>query len=162
MPANSPEHMQDSIGHAIRLPSLTILLTMTMVAIGCGGGDSSTAAPVAAPAEPAALTGVTAAHNQVRAKVGVAPLVWNTALAATAQAWADAGTDSQAPAGLLDHNPNRSNGFSYAVGENIFGSSGAITGPEAVAIWAAEADHYDQHERSRLQPLHASRVGSQS
>lgn len=123
--------------------SLAILLAATLIPMGCGGGGSDTAAPVNASAEPAPLAGITAAHDQVRARVGVAPLVWNAALAATAQAWADAGTDIQAPTGLLDNNPNRSNGFAYAVGENIFGSSGPITASDAVASWATEATRYD-------------------
>ena len=48
----------------------------------------------------------------------------------------------EAPAGLVDHNAGRSAGGSY-VGENIYGSSGAATGPAAVASWASEAASYN-------------------
>lgn len=95
------------------------------------------------PDEPAALEGITAAHNAVRAGVGVAPLTWSASLAATAQAWAEACVDDAAPVGLIDHNPNRSDGHPYYVGENIYGSSGVATPDGAVALWAAEEQDYD-------------------
>lgn len=93
--------------------------------------------------EPAGLVGITALHNQVRATVGVGPMTWNPALAATAQAWAESCTDNAAPAGLIDHNPNRSDDHPYYVGENVFGSSGQATAEGAVNSWAAEAASYD-------------------
>jgi len=117
-------------------------LTVALLPVACGGGGNDTAS-VATPTEPAALAGITAAHNQLRSSVGAPPLVWSSALAATAQAWADAGTDTQDPLGLLDHNPSRSSGYPYAVGENLAASTGPLTGPAAVALWAAEAPSYD-------------------
>jgi pathogenesis-related protein 1 len=93
--------------------------------------------------EPAALAGITLAHNEVRAGVGVAPLVWDPALAAIAQAWADACVDNDSPIGLIDHNANRSDDYPGYVGENIYGSSGAATGPAAVSSWASEVEYYD-------------------
>lgn len=93
--------------------------------------------------EPAALAGITALHNQVRATVGVGPMQWNDSLAATAQAWADACTDNDAPIGLIDHNPNRSNGHPWYVGENVYGSSGTATPSGAVDAWAGEGQYYD-------------------
>lgn len=75
--------------------------------------------------------------------VGVGPLSWDDSLAATAQAWADACVDMEAPAGLIDHNPDRSDGHPWYVGENVFGSSGATSGTEAVNAWAAESRYYD-------------------
>jgi hypothetical protein len=93
-------------------------------------------------AEPAGLAGITAAHNQVRAGVGVGPMTWSAALAATAQAWADTCTDVAAPIGLLDHNANRSVGAPYYVGENIYGSSGTADPQGAVASWASEVQYY--------------------
>jgi pathogenesis-related protein 1 len=89
-----------------------------------------------------------AAHNDVRASVGGGPMTWNSALAATAQAWAAACVDNEEPIGLIDHNPNRSDGHPYYVGENISGSGGAITGPGAVALWASEAADYDYQSNS--------------
>jgi uncharacterized protein YkwD len=93
--------------------------------------------------EPAALEGITAAHNEVRAGVGVPPLVWSESLAATAQAWAEQCVDTQAPAGLIDHNPDRSDGHPYYVGENIYGTTGSADAEEAVGLWAAEEADYD-------------------
>jgi hypothetical protein len=97
--------------------------------------------------EPADLTGITLFHNQVRAMVQTAtplpPLAWDSALAATAAAWVAMCRDQDAPIGLIDHNPNRSVGHPYYVGENIFGSGGAGTAQQAVNLWAAEKASYD-------------------
>ena len=92
--------------------------------------------------EPPALTGITAAHNQARASVGVGPMTWNAALAATAQAWADTCTDVVAPIGLVDHNPNRSDGHPYYVGENIYASTGTADPAAAVTSWMSESAYY--------------------
>jgi pathogenesis-related protein 1 len=99
--------------------------------------------PAAGTGEPAALAGITAAHNQVRAGVGVAPLTWSATLAATAQQWANACTDREPPAGFIDHNADRSTGHPYYVGENLFASSGPATAAAAVAAWASEAANYN-------------------
>lgn len=108
---------------------------------GAGGAD---AAPVVG--EPANLTGITAAHNQVRAMVQTQPplpaLTWSPALAATAAAWVAQCKDTMAPTGLVDHNAGRSTGHPYYVGENIYASSGNATGQSAVTSWAAEATNY--------------------
>jgi len=98
---------------------------------------------VAVAREPPGLRGITEAHNRVRAGVGVGPLEWSDRLAATAKAWASTCTDRTAPRGLIDHNSGRGKGYSYWVGENVFGSSGTATPERAVAWWAAEAKHYD-------------------
>ncbi|MCA9679617.1 MAG: Fis family transcriptional regulator, partial [Myxococcales bacterium] len=101
--------------------------------------------PDAAPivGEPPGLVGITAAHNQVRASVGVGPMVWDPEVAAIAQGWADQCVDVTAPIGLVDHNAGRSDNYPGYVGENIYGSSGAVTGPDAVSSWASEAADYD-------------------
>lgn len=103
---------------------------------------ATTTTTIAGGGEPPALAGITAAHNQVRAGVGVGPMSWNAALAATAQAWADTCTDVAAPIGLLDHNANRSVGAPYYVGENIYASSGAADPAAAVTAWASEVQYY--------------------
>ena len=128
---------------------------LVLLAAACGGdggdvaGDGSpTPTPAATPDEPAGLEGTTAAHNDVRAGVGVGPMTWSAALAATAQAWAESCVDVEAPAGLVDHNPNRSDGHPYYVGENVYGSSGGATGVDAVALWAAEVADYDYDTNS--------------
>lgn len=97
--------------------------------------------------EPAELQGITLYHNQVRAAVQTAtplpPLEWDPALAQTAAAWAAMCRDTMAPMGLIDHNPNRSQGHPYYVGENIFGSGGNATAQQAVNAWAAEKANYN-------------------
>jgi uncharacterized protein YkwD len=103
---------------------------------GDDGGDDSSQ-------EPDELAGITAAHNQVRAAHGVAPLTWTPALAAVAQAWAEGCADQEAPLGLIDHNQGRSESYGTYVGENVYGSSGPSTGPDAVAAWASEEASYD-------------------
>jgi uncharacterized protein YkwD len=110
---------------------------------GDGGGGSRPDAPAGGDDEPPALAGITAAHNAVRATVGVGPMVWNADLAATAQAWADACVDNDAPAGLIDHNDGRSDGHPWYVGENIYGSSGPADPQDAVDAWASEGQYYD-------------------
>ena len=114
-------------------------------AVGDDDDDDSADVDASDPAagEPSALAGITAAHNQVRAAHGVGPITWNDALAATAQAWADACIDAEEPAGLIDHNDGRSDGHPYYVGENIYGGSGPASGPDAVALWASEEPNYD-------------------
>ncbi len=113
--------------------------------LGCGGDDEG---PDASADEPAALAGITAAHNEVRAGVGVGPLVWDPDLAAIAQAWAEACVDQEAPIGLIDHNPGRSDGYPGYVGENIYASTGTASPTDAVAAWASEASDYDYDSNS--------------
>jgi len=92
--------------------------------------------------EPQSLAGIVAKHNTLRAGVGVGPLQWDDALAASAQAWANACKQADGPTGLLDHNANRSKGHPWYVGENVYGSTGAATAQGAVNSWAAEAKYY--------------------
>src|ERR1700676_601471 len=98
-------------------------LTLVACAIVC---TSLSVAAIAGPisieklkAEPAALAGITAGHNAVRARVGVKmpPLSWNERLAASAQAWANQCIDATSPRGLIDHNAKRSVGFPWYAGE---------------------------------------------
>jgi len=91
--------------------------------------------------EPAALSGILAAHNSARSAVGVGPMAWDESLAATAQAWANTCTDSDGN-GLIDHNANRSAGYPWYVGENVAGSTGSMTGPNAVSLWVDEQQYY--------------------
>lgn len=112
------------------------------------GGGGGTVDAAQANGEPASLMGITAAHNVVRAEVGVGPMTWDPALAAIAQAWADACTDNTAPAGLIDHNAGRSDNYPGYVGENIYGSSGTATGQGAVNSWAAEKQFYTHSTNS--------------
>lgn len=123
-----------------------------------GGGSGSNVihdAPLAdvpgGSGEPAELAGMTLYHNQVRAAVdttGVAggplpPMQWDPNLAAYAAAWVAQCQDTQAPIGLVDHDPNRTNVAGYAyIGENIYASGGTATAMDAVNLWAAEKANY--------------------
>jgi hypothetical protein len=112
---------------------------------GCPGGQITDGV-----GEPAALAGITRAHNVVRAMTSpctpLPPLQWDPQLAATAAAWVAMCRDQDAPAGLIDHNPNRSQGAPYYVGENVFGAGGAPgagTAQQAVKLWADEGAKYN-------------------
>ncbi len=98
-------------------------------------GASSQAGAASGDTEPAGLSGITAAHNGVRANVtpaatpAIPPLTWSTTVAATAQAWADRCS--------FEHS-----GGKY--GENIYAAAGKDSSPQdVVASWASEAEQYD-------------------
>jgi pathogenesis-related protein 1 len=75
-----------------------------------------------------------AAHNAVRARAGVAPLVWSDRLAAGAQAWANTLMARK----QFVHRPNGIDG------ENLFEITGATASPsQVVGYWAAESRNYD-------------------
>lgn len=120
------------------------MLPFFSVVAGCGepGGDPRPIVPV--DEEPPELTGITAAHNAVRAAHGVSPLEWDPLLAGIARSWAESCIDEEAPAGLVDHNPNPGDAYTTYVGENIFGASGAApTAQQVVEGWASEEVDYD-------------------
>ncbi len=124
---------------------------------GTGGGSTGTGGAGGGPGtggssngagEPAALMGMTDLHNQVRATVNVAPLVWDPGVAAVAQAWAESCTDNSSPQGLVDHNMNRHADYGSPLGENIFGAGGTATPSRAVESWASEEADYDYDSNS--------------
>src|SRR5262245_46812463 len=132
---------------------MRVLAALLVPCLACGGlenangdsgpGDSGGGGDVlGGVGEPANLTGITLFHNQVRAMVQTSPalpsLTWSSALAATAAAWVAMCRDVDQPIGLVDHNPNRSDGHPYYVGENIFASGGTATAQQAVQTWAGE------------------------
>jgi uncharacterized protein YkwD len=85
-------------------------------------------------AEPGLERAMLAGHNQLRARVGVAPLEWSEKLAAVAQQWANRLIARREFA-------HRRGGL---YGENLY----AITGGRAasamvISAWAAEAADYD-------------------
>lgn len=145
-----------------------LAFSLSLAACGGSGGDTIDADPNAPDADPSApdanpagtpdapagigeppeLAGITLFHNQVRAGVdtspGIPPLTWSAPLAATAAAWAAMCMDGgDGVNGLVDHNPGRSNGHPYYVGENIYGSGGGATAADAVSLWAAEVSNYN-------------------
>lgn len=80
-----------------------------------------------------------AAHNQVRAGVGVAPLHWSNELADVAQQWADA---------LIHSNAFRPHG-DHKFGENLFEvTNRAATPYEVVSAWTSEQRNYDYRTNS--------------
>ncbi|MEM6791894.1 MAG: CAP domain-containing protein [Myxococcota bacterium] len=116
-----------------------------------GGGDragDTTTSGGPDPGEPAGLEGILAAHNDARAAHGQAPLTWDDDLEAIAAAWGAACTDDEPPAGLIDHNGGRSDTYPEYVGENIYASSAATSGPAAVTAWMSEEADYDYDANS--------------
>ena len=112
---------------------------------GCGGpetsaptGTADTGPTASVPPEPEALAGITAAHNAVRAGVGVAPMVWDEALADLASGFVfDCAFEHSSTA-------ERSGvaGFDY-VGENLYLSGYPPTGAQVSDAWASEEVSYN-------------------
>jgi pathogenesis-related protein 1 len=138
----------------VRWGSLVMIMSCVALA-ACSGDDGGSAGDDTAgddssgdddpgtPGEPAELAGIVDAHNDVRAMIDTTPaladLTWDDGLAATAVAWVDMCRDTEAPSGLIDHNPNRGNN----VGENVFGATAGASGTGAVATWAGEKANYN-------------------
>ena len=104
------------------------------------GNASSGGSSSSGDVEPPEQSGMTAAHNAVRANVrpaanpAIPPLVWSGAVAATAQAWADHCT--------FEHSGGK-------FGENIYATAGAPSSPaKVVGSWADEAEQYDYASNS--------------
>ena len=75
-----------------------------------------------------------AAHNDVRAGVGVPPLSWSDTLAGVARDWARHLIET----GRFEHRPNP------AHGENLYAITGGTASPrQVVDAWASERRHYD-------------------
>jgi uncharacterized protein YkwD len=119
---------------ALRSLPLLALAPFASVASVAMTGCSSDDGGGGASGEPAAMSGMTAAHNQVRANVSPAanpalpPLTWSSTVAATAQAWANGCKFTHS-------------GGSY--GENIYATTGSATPAAVVSSWASEVSDYD-------------------
>ena len=75
-----------------------------------------------------------AAHNAVRARVGVAPLAWSSRLAASSQDWASTLLARR----KFAHRPHST------YGENLFEIRGAVSSPaQVVDAWASESRNYN-------------------
>jgi len=128
--------------------SYAIAIGLALAGCGGDGGGVGADAPGGV-GEPAELAGMTLYHNQARAAVQTSPpldpLAWDPQLAAYAAAWAAKCQDVDAPIGLIDHDPNRTNVAGYTfIGENIFASGGATaTAKAAVDSWVGEGTDYD-------------------
>ena len=123
------------------LPATTSTTTVT-------ASSTSTTLPGCGGNEPAALAGITAAHNKVRANASptpnppLAPYCWSAAVAATAQAWANGCQ--------FKHNPAVR---TFPYGENIYAAGYGGSPPSgqslaAVAFWASEAANYNYANNS--------------
>lgn len=86
-------------------------------------------------AKPSSISqSIVAAHNAVRAKVGVGPLAWSDDLAKIAQDW----VDKLIANGHFEHSRNPK------TGENLYEMTGASASPEIVVnAWASEARDYN-------------------
>jgi pathogenesis-related protein 1 len=74
------------------------------------------------------------AHNAVRIRVGVPPLVWSAQTAAVAQEWAN----YLIGANTFSHRQNN------RYGENLYSISGSAASPaQVVGAWAEEVSGYD-------------------
>jgi uncharacterized protein YkwD len=79
------------------------------------------------------------AHNVVRERFRIPPLIWSDRLAARAQEWADTLLSRH----QFVHRPKS------AYGENLFEITGATASPnEVVGSWAAEARDYNYRANS--------------
>lgn len=99
------------------------------------GSPVSAQQPVSARVHPQSLLAreVIAAHNSVRSRIGVPPLVWSDRMAMLAQNWAN----TLLVNGAFQHRPNN------PYGENLFESGGFDATPfYVVNAWAAEAANY--------------------
>jgi tetratricopeptide (TPR) repeat protein len=127
----------------------TELRPFNPVSVSSGNSAKVAPAPVAVRTaaeigEPRPLAGITAAHNRVRATVGVPPLRWNPRLAEVARRWANACVDDAAPRGMIDHSGGRDASFPGPIGENLFATTAEVVDPvAAVQDWASEAKAYD-------------------
>ncbi|PCG09474.1 serine protease [Sphingomonas ginsenosidimutans] len=122
--------------HAVRL----FAFLLPLIAAACSGDGGPPRVVEARPDAPAPARGesllrraMLVGHNAARADVGVAPLVWDDALARSAAAYAQ----EMARTGRFAHaeqpqGPRRE-------GENLFtGTRGAYGYDEMVALWVAE------------------------
>lgn len=97
---------------------------------GGGGGEGG---------EPDGMAGMLAAHNAVRAGVGVPDLVWDDALAVVAAEWS---ASLSARGCILEHD------YSSPYGENLYWSTFESTPQQVVDAWASEVEHYDYGSNS--------------
>jgi hypothetical protein len=107
-----------------------------------GGGTTTTTIATCGDPEGAAVVGITAAHNDVRANAAPAPasalspLCYSATVAADAQTWADGCQ--------FMHDSQRLQNL--GLGENLYATSGNATATAAAAAvpaWACEAGNYD-------------------
>lgn len=84
--------------------------------------------------EPAGMEGMLAAHNAVRAGVGVPDLVWDDALVTVSAEWA---ASLSTRGCIMEHN------YDSPYGENLYWSTFNSTPQQVVDAWASEVEFYD-------------------
>jgi len=128
--------MDRRFGHVSLLAACCVLL------LGCESSDDDDGNGAGGPCngEPAAVAGITAAHNSLRTSVDSAtslpPLEWSCEVAAVAQAYAN---ELAREGCSLEHS---SNGY----GENLYWSSGDSDAQDAVGAWSEEVACYTYAE----------------
>src|SRR5689334_22128145 len=115
-------------------------ITLVLALAACGTGDAGDDDGVDPGAgEPAALMGITAAHNVERSAVGVPAATWNDELAALATGFI---ADCEFAHSSGEERSNVA-GFEY-IGENLFSSGGfQPSGADVTESWASEKVDYD-------------------
>lgn len=95
------------------------------------------------PGEPDEFSGMTAAHNAVRAATGAGmpDLVWDDDVAAYAQAWSDEVAQNRGC--TLQHRPRDGGEWSQIYGENAYKGWAPPTAQQVVDMWASELADYD-------------------
>ena len=110
------------------------------------------ASPVQGQPPPSMPQAMLEAHNAIRARVGVPPLVWSDQLAEVAQDWAN----HLIATGGLSHRPNN------RYGENIYTISGGtatpLRGGRSLGQGSAGIRYSQQYMLGGLRPLHAACV----
>ena len=89
--------------------------------------------------EPPGMEGMIAAHNAIRAGVGVPDVIWDDALAEIAAEWA---AWLAADGCYLEHD------YSSPYGENLYWSSFESNPTQVVDAWASEVVYYDYESNS--------------
>jgi uncharacterized protein YkwD len=101
--------------------------------------DEATDEGAAGDGEPVGMEGMIAAHNAVRAGVGVPDLIWDDALTEIAAEWA---ASLAADGCYLEHD------YSSPYGENLYWSSFESNPTQVVDAWASEVAYYDYASNS--------------
>jgi len=89
--------------------------------------------------EPPGMEGMVAAHNAVRAGVGVSDLVWDDMLADIAAEWS---------ASLAAEGCTMAHDYSSPYGENLYWSNFESNPQQVVEAWASEVAFYDYDSNS--------------
>jgi len=113
---------------------------LLIVLVGTGGAqwrNFGEGRPAIAP--PTLKRDMLAAHNAVRAPVGITPLAWSDRLAARSQDWANTLLARR----QFAHRPKS------PYGENLFEITGAAASPaQVVTAWAGESRNYDYNSNT--------------